>query len=179
MLATEVPQLQQFFEANPVYFEAVNGEGPGPEEGQLEFDDLPPPDMAFGRRWVLAMTYADGQWIAMAHVLSDFLAPGVWHIGLFIVSTHLHGSGAAQGLYEAMEQWMRNQGAQWVRLGAVDGWRKAENFWRKMGYTQVRTREAVAMGQRVNNLRVMVKPMRGGALSDYLQQVKRDNPGAV
>jgi len=179
MLATEVPQLQQFFEANPVYFEAVNGEGPGPEEGQLEFDDLPPPDMAFGRRWVLAMTYADGQWIAMAHVLSDFLAPGVWHIGLFIVTTHLHGTGAAQGLYDAMEQWMRNQGAQWVRLGAVDGWRKAENFWRKMGYTQVRTREAVAMGQRVNNLRVMVKPMRGGALSDYLQQVKRDNPGAV
>jgi GNAT superfamily N-acetyltransferase len=178
MHADEVPQLQRFFEDNPIYFEAVNGQGPTAQEAQQEFDDFPPAEMPFGTRWMLAVSGADGEWVAMAAVLSDFLAPSVWHIGLFIVATRLHGSGVAQSLYDAMELWMQNQGAQWVRLGAVEGWGKAESFWRKMGYTQVRTRDAIAMGQRVNNVRVMVKPLMGGAIPEYLQRVQRDNPGA-
>jgi GNAT superfamily N-acetyltransferase len=174
----EVPQLQQFFESNQAYFEAVHGQGPTSQEGQQEFDDLPPPDMPFGKRWMLVVTDASGQWVAIVQLLSDFLAQEVWHIGLFIVATPLHGTGTARTIYDAMEQWMRNQGARWVRLGAVEGWGKAENFWRKMGYTQVRSRDAVAMGQRVNNVRVMVKPVGDRALVHYLQQVRRDNPGA-
>lgn len=179
MHADEVPQLQSFFEDNPIYFEAVNGQGPTPQEAQQEFDDLPPVEMRFGNRWMLVITDSDGAWVAMASVLSDFLAPGVWHIGLFIVATRLHGTGTAPSLYEAMERWMQSQGAHWVRLGAVEGWGKAENFWRKQGYMQVRTRDAIAMGRRVNNVRVMVKPLKGGAIPDYLQRVQRDNPGAA
>ncbi|MBC7918738.1 MAG: GNAT family N-acetyltransferase [Rhodoferax sp.] len=178
MRADEVPQLQRFFEDNPIYFEAVNGQGPTAQEAQQEFDDLPPAEMPFDKRWMLLVTDSEGEWVAMAGVLSNFLVPGVWHIGLFIVATRLHGTGVARALYDAMEQWIQSQGAQWMRLGAVEGWNKAENFWRKMGYTQVRTREAIAMGLRVNNVRVMVKPLTGGAIADYLHRVKRDNPGA-
>jgi GNAT superfamily N-acetyltransferase len=176
MSADEVPQLQRFFENNPIYFEAVHGQGPTAQEAQQEFDDMPPAEMPFGRRWMLVITDGDGAWVAMAGVLSDFLVPCVWHIGLYIVATRLHGTGAAQHLYTAMEQWMHDAGAHWVRLGAVEGWGKAENFWLKMGYTQVRTRDAIAMGQRINNVRVMVKALRGGAIPDYLQMVKRDDP---
>ena len=177
MQAHDVPTLQRFFEDNPLYFEAVTGQCPTATEAQQEFDDLPPAEMPFGARWTLAITDSDGAWVATAGVLSDFLAPGVWHIGLFIVATRLHGSGAAQSLYGSMEQWMRSQGAHWVRLGAVQGWAKAENFWRRQGYTQVRTRDGLAMGRRINTVRVLVKPLAGGAMADYLQAVHRDNPG--
>jgi GNAT superfamily N-acetyltransferase len=177
MIEDEVPQLQLFFEENPAYFEAVHGQGPTPQEGQQEFDDFPPADMPFGKRWMLVVTGTDGQWMATVQLLSDFLAPAVWHIGLFIVATPLYGTGIARTIYDAMELWMRNQGARWVRLGAVEGWGKAENFWRKMSCPQVRSRDAVAIGQRVNNGRMMAKPLTGGAISDYLQMVKRGNPG--
>lgn len=179
MQAHEVPQLQHFFEDNPIYFDAVQGQVPTAEEAQKEFDDLPPPDMPFAERWMLAVADGEGQWVAMASVLSDFIAPGVWHIGLFIVATRLHGTGAAASLYGALEQWMHSRGAQWVRLGAVQGWAKAENFWSKQGYIQVRTRDAIAMGQRVNDVRVMVKPLCSYTLAEYLQHVLRDNPGAA
>ena len=33
------------------------------------------------------------------------------------------------------------------------------------------------MGQRVNELRVMVKPLDGGQIADYLAMVPRDRPG--
>ena len=38
-------------------------------------------------------------------------------------------------------------------------------------------RRAVAMGKRVNDLRVMVKPLAGGTLGEYLSLVPRDRPG--
>lgn len=179
MLEEEVPQMQRFFESNPLYFEKVHGQPPTPNEAREEFDNLPPAHMPYRQRWTLVITDGMGEWIAIAHLLSDFLAPQVWHIGLFIVATRWHGKGHSQALYQALEKWMRDQGAQWVRLGAVVGWNKAEKFWQRQGYVQVRTREGMVAGQRVNTVSVLVKPLAGGALGDYLQQVQRDNPGAT
>jgi hypothetical protein len=34
------------------------------------------------------------------------------------------------------------------------------------------------MGKRVNTLRVMMKPLAGGAIDEYLQLVPRDQKGA-
>jgi hypothetical protein len=46
-----------------------------------------------------------------------------------------------------------------------------------MGYVEVRRREAVDTGGRLNDLRVMVKPLAVGAtLMDYLEKVARDRP---
>jgi hypothetical protein len=43
----------------------------------------------------------------------------------------------------------------------------------------VRERGPLAMGKKSNLLRVMVKPLAGGALADYLALVERDRPGAA
>ena len=77
MRADEVPALQAFFDANPLYFEKVNGRAPTPDDGQLEYDDLPPPELPFGKRWMLVVTDEAGEWVAVAQLLSDFLQPRV------------------------------------------------------------------------------------------------------
>src|SRR6185503_9869809 len=102
------------------------------------------------------MDQADAM-VAMANVVSDFLAAGVWHIGLFIVATERHGSGDAQALYRGLEAWARSNGAAWLRLGFIE----------------TRTR-LVDMGQRTNTVRVMIKPLAGGTLEQYLSLVERD-----
>lgn len=174
----DVPALQRFFDDNPAYFLAVHGEPAHAQEAQQEFDDAPPAGMGYRRRWLLAFEEADGQLIGMASLVEDFLADGVWHIGLFVVATALHGQGAAAALYAAMEDWIRSHGARWIRLGAVQGYQRAERFWSRQGYVDVRVRPAVAMGQRVNDLRVMVKPLGEAGVAEYLARVARDNPGA-
>jgi len=130
----DIPALQRFFEANPEYFLAITGEPPRADEARQEFDDLPPAHMTFGGRWLLRFTDARGELIGTASLLSDFLAPGVWHIGLFVVATALHGRGVAAALYRGLEEWMAGEGAQWIRLGAVVGNARAEGFWRRHGY---------------------------------------------
>jgi RimJ/RimL family protein N-acetyltransferase len=174
--AEDVPALQRFFERNPEYSLAVSGQPPKPDDAQEEFDDLPPPGMPFRGRWVLKLVDTRDEIAGTASLLSDFLAEGVWHVGLYMVATSLHGSGVAAGLYRAMEDWMAAQGAQWIRLGAVIGNERAERFWRKMGYVEVRQRSGVVMGLRTNTLRVFVKPLAGGSVADYLAKVERDRP---
>jgi len=174
----DIPRLRAFFEANPEYHLAVNGVPPSPTEAREEWDSLPPPDFRYEKRWLIDVAGADGSMAAMANVVSDMLAGGVWHIGLFIVATRLHGAGASREMYGAMETWMRSRGAQWIRLGVVAGNARAERFWEKMGYVQVRKRLSVSMGARVNDIRVMVKPLAGGAIAEYLARVARDRPEA-
>jgi GNAT superfamily N-acetyltransferase len=176
MHEADVPALQGFFDANPEYFRAVNGVPPTPTEAHEEFHPELPPGFSCDRHWLVKIVPAQGSMVAMANVSANMLAQGVWHIGLFIVATKLHGTGAAREIYAALESWMRNRGAKWLRLGVVAGNSRAERFWESLGYVETRKRPGLPMGARVNDLRVMAKPLAGGTLAEYLALVARDRP---
>jgi RimJ/RimL family protein N-acetyltransferase len=177
LAAKDVAALQRFFEENPEYFFAVGDEPPRPDEACQEFDFMPPADYPFERKWLIGFLDGSGAMIGMAGGLSNLFSEGVWHIGLFIVATRLHGSGAALAMHRGLEDWMRGAGARWIRLGVVEGNSRAERFWEKAGYLDVRKRHGVEMGRKVNTLRVMAKPLAGGRLEEYLTRVARDRPG--
>lgn len=180
LLEADVPAVQAFFEANPLYFEKVNGRPPRPVEALEEFHDLPPAGMPFTRRWMLGFDdAASGKLLGVAQLLGDFLAPRVFHIGLFIIAGDRHGTGLAAALYRAMEDWMRREGAAWIRLGAVVGNERAEAFWPKMGYRDVRLRHDVETGLRRSTLHVMVKCLTDLGIEPYLARVPRDRPDST
>ncbi len=168
--------LQRFFEANPLYFLAVSGEPPGPEDAFEEIHELPPEGWTYTRRWVIGFANPSGELAAMANVVEDLLARGVWHVTTFIVETARHGRGDAAKLYEGIEAWAKASGASWLRLGVVKGHCAAERFWQKCGFLQTCERHGVVFSQRVQTLRVMCKPLSGGSLSEYLELVERDRP---
>ena len=172
----DAPSLQAFFDANPEYFVAVTGAPALPTEAHDEIVTPPPADFAWTDRWVMAFRDADDVTVAMANVTSDLPAPNVWHIGLFIVATRAFGTGLAAKLHDALLEWARTHGARWMRLGVVAGNARAERFWLREGYVETRVREGIAMGARVNSVRVMVKPLDGGRVDEYLALVARDRP---
>jgi GNAT superfamily N-acetyltransferase len=174
--AAEIPTLQRFLDANPEYCLAVNGEPPGAREAHEEFHGTPPAGMTWSNKWLIGFADEADTMAGFASVVSDLVAPGVWHIGLFIVATSRHGSGAAQAMYRPLEAWAVGQGAQWLRLGVVAGNARAERFWERAGYAEVRRRGGVEIGRRTPAVRVMVKPLAGGTLPRYLALVVRDRP---
>lgn len=168
-----------FFEATPLYFLAVNGEPAQPREAHEElFGDLPA-GWPFTQRYIFGYQDSGGRLAAIANVVSDLLAKGVWHVGTFIVETARHGTGDAQALHESLEHWDRSGGARWMRLGVVQGHAGAEAFWLRRGYEQVAVRHGVVMGLRTNAIRVMAKPLFGQALSEYYSLVERDRPASA
>jgi GNAT superfamily N-acetyltransferase len=173
----DAPRLQRFFDENPACFLAVQGEPAGPGEAHEEIIGLPPAGWAFTKKWVIGHgEAADGRLAAMAEVITDLLAPGVWHIGLFIVATARHGGGEARALVAELEAWARASGADWLRLGVVEGNVRAERLWAALGFVPLRTRGGYRMGSRTNVICTMVKPLNGGSLARYLELVERDRP---
>jgi GNAT superfamily N-acetyltransferase len=170
----DIPRLQRFFELNPEYFFAVNGQPPNPDEAHEEVHGALPDGWPFTKKWIIGFVDEAGSLIGMANVVSDLLAPTVWHIGLFMVATRLHGGGAAQALYQQLECWALGLGAQWLRLGVVQGNPRAERFWERCAFVEVRLLREVEMGKLVNTLRVMAKPLAAGTLPEYLALVTRD-----
>jgi GNAT superfamily N-acetyltransferase len=171
----DLPALQAFFVSNPEYFLAVTGAPPRPDEAKQEFDFRPPPGMPYDKVYILGFLDSSGQMVAMASVMTDLLAPRVWHISLFIVATALHGTGTAGLLYERLETWAKDKGASWLRLGVVDGNTKAERFWEKVGYREIR-RATEQLGSMANTVRVMVKSLGGSDVDEYLREVPCDRP---
>lgn len=169
--------LQAFFDANPAYFIAVSGEAAKPGDALEELEGAPPADWPSSGRAVIGfIDDARGVMIAMVHLVSDLLAPGVWHISTFIVETARHGNGDAQRLYAWVEHWAQREAARWMRLGVVLGNIRAERFWERVGYRQTRLREGMVFGALTQSIRVMFKPLAGGTLTDYLALVERDRP---
>lgn len=187
---SEIPLVQALFDANPEYSQIINGRNAHANEAETEFDERPPAGMAWRRFWFLGLFERaggrageragehEGPLAGLAVVVTDLLQPGVWHLGLFLIATRLHGRGVAQPAYEALEDWARREGAQWMRLGVALANPRARRFWQRQGFAELRRRNQVDTGGRLNDLLTCCKPLAGGALDDYLALVPRDAPNA-
>ncbi|MBU1239278.1 GNAT family N-acetyltransferase [Myxococcota bacterium] len=174
----QVPMMQNLFERNPEYFLVVNGAVPGPDEALNEFNEIPPPHLSYSEQWCIGIFTPEQRLAGVATVVSDLGAIGVWHTGLFLLATYLHGLGHGASLYRALEAWAQTRGAQWMRLGVVKGNVKGERFWEKMNFTAVRSRTAADASGHINDVRVMVKPMGRGSLEEYFSLAPRDDPSS-
>lgn len=176
LLASQVPLLQALFDHNPAYFQAINGRPAGPGEAQAESDELPPPHLPCGQRWVAGLFDPQGRLLGVLVLVADLGVAGVWHIALLLVDQARQGSGLAAAVMAALQAWATAGGALWLRLGVVLGNQRAERFWQRQGFTEARQRQGVDTGGRLNTLRVLVKPLAGGTLEAYHRLVPRDQP---
>jgi RimJ/RimL family protein N-acetyltransferase len=176
LLATELPTLQTLFEANPDFFLTLNARLPFADEAEVEFYEVPPAHLSSGKRWFAGVFDQTHTLQGVVHVVSDLIAPSVWHIALLFVATPLRGTGAAQEIYAALESWMKESGAGWIRLGVVIGNSRAERFWDRLGYHPTRLRTGVDTGGKINDVQMMLKPLSGGAIEQYFALVPRDHP---
>jgi RimJ/RimL family protein N-acetyltransferase len=179
LTSPELPELQALLDANPEYFITVSGAPPSPSEARDEFEEEPPAHITHGRRWFLGFFNENGQLQGVTIVVRDLAATGVWHIALYLWASQLHGSGAPLAMHAALEAWATQSGAEWLRLGVVVGNRRAERFWEKLGYAEVRRREGVIAGDRSNIVKVMVKPLLAQPLATYTTLVPRDRPDST
>ncbi len=106
----------------------------------------------------------------------DFLAPHVWHIEFFLVSSALRGSGASAEILAGLEQWIQSQGGQWLRLGCVITDERALRFLSKHGFTDLGLWQGRILRKAVS-LQLKWKPLAGGTLNDYFQVVPNDRIG--
>jgi GNAT superfamily N-acetyltransferase len=173
-------ELQAFYEANPEYWHLTHGHAPAPDEAERGFDARPPDDMPYSElpSWIIR-DRASNRVVGEVSAATDLLAPGVIHLGFFIVETARHGTGFASEVYASYEAWAVGRGARWLRLGVVGANPRAEAFWRAHRYIEVRRQFEYQLGERTHELIVMMKPIGSNSLAEYLAAVPRDRPDAA
>ena len=157
----DIARVQRFFEANPEYLALCEGRGPCDTEGREFVEERPPAQWAVREQLNLLLVGSGNEVDGVLAVAVDFLAPEVWHLGLMIIATRLHGSGLAQRTHAAYEQWARARGARWLRLAVAAQNERALRFWQRQGYVELRRREQVEMGALHNTVLVLCKPIEG------------------
>lgn len=172
-----LPELQDFYEANPEYWQMAEGRSPRPGDAERYFCAMPPADLPYGSAcsWLIREQLSL-RIIGEVSALTDLLAPGVFHLSFFIIEAARQGSGLASEIYQCYERWAIGQGARWLRLGVLADNRRAHAYWLRKGYVEVCRRKEHPIGERVHTLIVMVKPTGTHALVEYLAAVPRDRP---
>lgn len=171
----DIAEIQAFTESNPEYWLLTHGHPPEPDDAARSFEWRPPAEMVYSEHfWFLVRDVSTQEIIGQIGVATDLLAAGVYHLGFFMTAARTHGTGFAQRLYEAYERWAIDRGARWLRLGVVEVNRRAEAFWRRVGYVETRRQDNYVLGDLSHVLITMVKPMSGEALREYLEAVPRD-----
>lgn len=173
----DAPALQAFYAENPLYSELAYGRPWSDDAAVQEFAERPPADWPQGpcRFWAV-LERGSGHWLAYLGFVEELLAAHVWHMGFFLVATSEHGSGLARELDDAWAAHAAAHGARWLRLGVIVGNARAESFWTRQGWREVRRREGVVYGLRTHTLSVRVKPLGDATVDDYLARVPRDRP---
>lgn len=177
LVRSDIPVIQTFLENNPGYFLLAEGHPPTETQAAKEFESELPEEWPFTEQIAIGFIDASNALTAYAFVISDLFAEDVWHLGMFMVSTERHGQGVARQLYTALENWIKASGAKWVRLGVIDGNQRAERFWERNGYVEVRRLDNYVMDNATHTMRVMNKPLGEAGVSEYLSLVSRDRPG--
>lgn len=174
MQAHEVPELQALFDANPLYFRTVNGRDAKPDEAQVEFDERPPEPMVWREHHVALVRDRAHAVVGVWVCTEGLIDPAVCHLGLMLLATPLHGQGLAEPLHAAFEAWAASRGTRWLRLGVVAGNARAERFWQRLGYRELVRRHGIDTGGRINDIRMMLKPLGDATREAYLERVPRD-----
>ncbi len=173
--AADAPALQAFLDANPLYSEIVNGRPFRPDEALQEITEAPP--FPHGALHALAVLARDtGEWLGFVSLVDDLFVPGVCHIGLLVVATAQHGSGLAEEVVTALVTRAQARGARWMRLGVVVGNARAERFWARMGFEELRQRHGMPYAGPSTSVRVMLKRLGEASVPEYLSLVERDRP---
>lgn len=173
----DAPALQAFFAANPLFSEIVNGEPWTADAADKELHDRPPADWPQGEsRFWAVIERGSGHWLGFLDFTEDLLAPGIWHLGFFIVATAEHGSGLAHEVHRAWAAHAEHSGARWLRLGVVVTNERAVAFWERLGYAEVRQRHGATFGRLTHSVSVRVKPLGEASLKEHLARVPRDRP---
>jgi GNAT superfamily N-acetyltransferase len=169
-------ELQALLAANEAYYLLATGAPAAKDEAVREMDSRPPETMPHEAVWNLGWRGEDRSLLGFAQVIAGLLAPQVWHIGFFLVRPDCQHQGVGRAFHSALLDWMRAQGARWIRLGVIVGNARGEDFWQQCGYCEARRRENVTMGSLSHTIRVLVLLPEGDSLAEYQRQVPRDHP---
>lgn len=150
----DAPQVQPLFEACGDYALLENGEPPATDAAVAEFEATPP-GRTTADKFMLGLLDGEDRIVGLIATDRGWPEGGSWWIALMLIDPRERGTGIAHAFVGAFFEWLKNQGAQQVELAVFDENKRADRFWRGLGFEQIRSTEPRSIGKKTHVLHVM------------------------
>jgi ribosomal protein S18 acetylase RimI-like enzyme len=152
--------LQELFLLCEDYFIIVEGQGPAANEAEEELQPNPP-GLPPGQRDLLGIVGPGGQLVGFLEGLRGYPDVSTWWIGILLLIPEVRSQGLGRELVAGFARYARANGAGAIMLGVVEDNERAHEFWTKIGFELVHTRDPRPFGRKTQSVRVMRKMLAG------------------
>lgn len=156
--AADEAVLQRLLEACSDFHLLTEGQMTPPTAARDVLNELPPgKDLADKATWGVTDT-ATGQLVGVLDAVLGFPEHDIAYLGLMLLHPDWRQRGWGPQLLAAVEQWAKEAGSRFLRLGVVEQNEGGHRFWKRHGFQeQVRRRQQ--FGRLESTVIVMQKPL--------------------
>jgi GNAT superfamily N-acetyltransferase len=165
LTAADEGELQDLFVRCSDFHELAEGV-PTPPGAASEELVARPPGTPLRDKFSFGISAAGGGMVGYLDLIRNHPAEGEWWIGLLMLEPAERGAGLGSRVYRAAAEWVARQGGTAIHIGVLEHNPKAERFWRRQGFQEVRRVEWVAGTGRVGRLIIMVDQRPGSLEGD-------------
>jgi GNAT superfamily N-acetyltransferase len=154
----DAPALQALFDCCADFFELAEGEPVPPDAGHNIFTEGPP-DWPLDDKFIFGVACGEAGLAAVLEGMWNYPEAGVGWIGLLLLDPASRGQGLGRWCSAAFDDLARQRGCTAAMLGVVEQNLPAQAFWSCMGYETVRVTEPQSMGNKIQRVIIMRKPL--------------------
>ena len=131
----DAPTLQILYERCSDYHEEHEGIPTHPTAAEEELV-AHPPGRPLSDKFSFGIYAPTGEMVGYLDLMRNFPSAGEWWIALLMLDPRVRGSGLGGRIYEAVAKWVVSAGGHTISLGVLEQARRAEQFWRRMGFQE-------------------------------------------
>lgn len=133
----DAADLQSLFERCSDYVEIYSGVPPRPSEGADELGALPP-GKEMHDKFSLGLYDSRRELVGFIDLMRNYPVENDWWIGLLMLAPAARDQGLGSRVYEAAQEWVRSRERRTIWILVLEENSKAERFWRRQGFEEVR-----------------------------------------
>lgn len=151
-------KLQKMLGKCDDFFQLIFSRNAKESEAKETLTELPK-DKNYEDKFVIGIFDINLEIIGVIDIIRDYPEKNIWFLGLMIFCPEVRNNGLGKKVFDDTEEWALDLGADFIRLAVVEQNKKGYNFWKKLGFKDIKTKQDKLEGIDTN-LIIMEKSLK-------------------
>lgn len=161
----DAAHVQDLYERCSDYHQLEEGGPTRPGAAEHLLTSLPPGKTA-ADKYVLGVHSPEGGLLGVLDLIQDFPGEREWWLGLLMLDPAARAAGLGTRLFHALERAVAAEGGTAIYLGVLEHNARAERFWRRLGFVELRRQDYTSAAGHPSRVIVMRHGLIGQQAAD-------------
>ncbi len=114
-----------------------------------------PPQKTLDDKYIVGMFNINDKLVGLMDIVKDYPEKSVWMLGLLLIHTDVRKKGLGKAFYHEVVKLVKNNNGKVVRIGVYEENESALNFWKSIGFREVKRVDIENTNKQVKSVIVM------------------------